>query len=334
MTQAMKWHKRYQRAYTEDTRHLDLETRGAFQDCLDYIYEHETPIPLDDKFMAHFMHVSERKWVTVRGKLVADGKLIKTQTGYINPRAEEELADRNQARSNKSAAAKKRESVRAVKVVPRATQARLNDGSASSQDRPEVGFSEKTNEINVAEAQTDHKRPVEIEKEKERNPLPPSQGDVRASTNWNMEALKAYQAWNETALRCGLPQAAKLTGDRTRRIVARLKDYGLDGWMKALGNVEKSSFLTGGTDAGFRADLDFICQAKSFGKLHDGGYGNGRHAKSATIDELRPAFEKFAKLFAETGQWAENPNLGTPPGTPGCRVPPDILSKFNLPIGA
>jgi hypothetical protein len=106
-----------------------------------------------------------------------------------------------------------------------------------------------------------------------------------------LEALEAFNAYNAVALRCGLPQAAKLTPNRERSIVARLKDYGLEGWHLALANIEKSKFLTGGTDRGFRADLDFVCQAKSFGKLHDGGYGNGRHSP------LAPA-PKPASVFA------------------------------------
>lgn len=90
-----------------------------------------------------------------------------------------------------------------------------------------------------------------------------------------LEALEAFNAYNAVALRLALPQAAKLTPNRERSIIARLRDYGLDGWHKAIGNIERSKFLTGRTEAGFRADLDFVCQAKSFGKLHDGGYCNG-----------------------------------------------------------
>lgn len=104
--------------------------------------------------------------------------------------------------------------------------------------------------------------------EEVKTPLPP-----RGPTPF--EALTAFEAYNATALRCALPQAAKLTPDRQRKIIARLKDYGLDGWYVAMANIEKSKFLTGGNDLGFRADLDFVVQAKSFGKLHDGGYGNG-----------------------------------------------------------
>lgn len=119
-----------------------------------------------------------------------------------------------------------------------------------------------------------HKEPPK-EPPKEIDPLPPKGGPTK------LEALRAFEAYNATALRCGLPQASQMTPGRQKKIIARLREYGLDGWTQALANIEKSSFLTGGTDAGFRADLDFMVQAKSFGKLHDGGYGNGRHAKQA-----------------------------------------------------
>lgn len=120
--------------------------------------------------------------------------------------------------------------------------------------------------------------PSEITKLKQEvnTPLPPSPPPENPLV---ADARSAFDAYNEVAARCGLPRAEKLTSDRQRKIIARLKDYGLDGWNRALGNIEKSAFLTGQTQLKFRADLDFVCQAKSFGKLHDGGYGNGRHAQ-------------------------------------------------------
>src|SRR4029078_11795460 len=68
-------------------------------------------------------------------------------------------------------------------------------------------------------------------------PLPPSGGEC--------EVLEAFNAYNETALRCGLPQARALTPDRRRRIGARLREYGPEGWCCALANLEQSRFLTG-----------------------------------------------------------------------------------------
>jgi len=112
-------------------------------------------------------------------------------------------------------------------------------------------------------------------------PLPPEGGKPTPT-----DALKAFDAYNAVALRCGLPQAAKLTKDRQRKIIARLKDYGLDGWSQALANLEKSAYCQGRNDRGWRADLEFMCQASSFSRLHDGGYGNGAHtpAKSQSSD--------------------------------------------------
>lgn len=97
------------------------------------------------------------------------------------------------------------------------------------------------------------------------------------------EVAEAFDAYNATAAECGLPQAAKLTADRRAKIKARLKDYGSDGWKKAMANIEKSGFLTGANDRKWKADLDFVLKPASFGKIHDGGFGNGRH-RSATAD--------------------------------------------------
>lgn len=94
------------------------------------------------------------------------------------------------------------------------------------------------------------------------------------------ECLAAFEAYNSVALRCGLPQASKLTPKRAKAIRARVKEFGAGSWERALANLEQSKFLCGETKENFRADLDFVCQAKSFARLHDGGYGNGRHVKS------------------------------------------------------
>ena len=113
------------------------------------------------------------------------------------------------------------------------------------------------------------------------------------------EVRAAFDAYNRVAAQCELPLAEKLTPDRQRKIQTRLRDYGLAGWHRALANIERSAFLTGGTEHGFRADLEFVCQAKSFGKLHDGSYGNGRHATPANFHRIAPNGVRFAKPAPE-----------------------------------
>lgn len=93
-----------------------------------------------------------------------------------------------------------------------------------------------------------------------------------------LDCIQAFEAFNALALRVRIPQASKLTPDRRRKIAARLKDYGPDGWDRALGHIERSAFLTGNNDRGWRLTLDFLLQPGNFSKVHDCGYGNGRHA--------------------------------------------------------
>jgi hypothetical protein len=110
----------------------------------------------------------------------------------------------------------------------------------------------------------------------------------------------AFEAWNQTAQRCGLASASKLTPDRVAKIRARLNAYGRDGWERALRNLERSAFLRGNNDRGWRADLEFVLQASSFAKLHDGAYGDDGatpHRKGSNgAGPTQSAAELHAKL--------------------------------------
>lgn len=112
------------------------------------------------------------------------------------------------------------------------------------------------------------------------------------------EALDAFQAYNVTAERCGLQKASKMTPDRQRKISARLKDYGADGWIRALANIEHSAFLTGANDRGWRADLDWLLSPAKFAKVHDGGYGNGRAVASPSEAARAADLERYRREAA------------------------------------
>jgi hypothetical protein len=113
-------------------------------------------------------------------------------------------------------------------------------------------------------------------------PLSPRKPKRTKSAVSSMDVLAAFELWNETALNCGLAQAHSLTPERKTKIGARLGEVGLEGWKRALANIERSSYLTGKNNDGWRADLKFFVRPDNFHKVHDGGYGNGRHAPSPT----------------------------------------------------
>jgi len=111
------------------------------------------------------------------------------------------------------------------------------------------------------------------------------------------EVSEAFEAYNRTAASCGLPSASKLTADRKTKIKARLKDYGVDGWKQALANIERSGFLTGQNDRGWKADIDYLVKPASFAKIHDGGFGNGRQRSPLQVAKAtgKSLFEMIGK---------------------------------------
>jgi hypothetical protein len=112
------------------------------------------------------------------------------------------------------------------------------------------------------------------------NPIPgSSEADASSEPTARDDEQLAFDAWNETAHRCGLPVAEKLTADRRSKLKARLADAnGLEGWIQALTRLAASAFCTG-RKTDFRADLDFVLQAKSFTRLVEGSYDDNRNQR-------------------------------------------------------
>ena len=97
----------------------------------------------------------------------------------------------------------------------------------------------------------------------------------------------AVQVWNEMASANGLAVVQKLSAPRKKLLAARLADCGgLAGWQAALARIAGNPFLRGDNDRGWRADFDFVCKAKSFTKIMEGGYdGKPTGSKRGTNTE-------------------------------------------------
>lgn len=112
-------------------------------------------------------------------------------------------------------------------------------------------------------------------------------------------ALEAFELYNAMAEKIGLPQARTLTPQRRKSLIARLREHGgIEAWKIALANVEKSAFLQGQNDRGWRADFDFLLQAARFTKVVEGTYGNGAHAKGGQSADAAPATETRRERIA------------------------------------
>jgi hypothetical protein len=95
-------------------------------------------------------------------------------------------------------------------------------------------------------------------------------GAAELRTRPDLEGIVA--AWNAMATRAGLAQVGKLTETRRKAIRARHAEYGADAFTEAIAAVERSAWLRGDGDAGWRATFDFLLQPSSFTKLIEGSY--------------------------------------------------------------
>lgn len=153
------------------------------------------------------------------------------------------------------------------------------------------------------------------------NPTPftPLKGGVSPSPAVSDDVKTALAEWNDLAKRLGLPEAKRLDKTRTAAIRAKLDEGGLTIWREALAAVEKSRFCRGDNDRGFRADLDFVCQPKSWRRLLEGFYAPKsavatRPSAAATGPPSEPEQRRRERHYRETGEWkdhwGENPLAG------------------------
>lgn len=81
-------------------------------------------------------------------------------------------------------------------------------------------------------------------------------------------------AWNAMACIHGLAQVRMLTPARATHLRARLVEGGISGVIEAITRIGSSDFCRGKNSRGWKADLDFVLQAKSFPRILEGAYDN------------------------------------------------------------
>jgi hypothetical protein len=101
---------------------------------------------------------------------------------------------------------------------------------------------------------------------------PSDEGVSAEPTAKPLTKQEVIDAWHERMVPLGFPRIAKMTGDRERKLRARLKDSTLEEWQRAMDALERSAFCKGENERGWRADFDFLLQPKSFTKLLEGAY--------------------------------------------------------------
>ncbi|WP_237221919.1 DNA replication protein [Sinorhizobium meliloti] len=83
-------------------------------------------------------------------------------------------------------------------------------------------------------------------------------------------------AFSEMARQSGLSVPRAVTASRRRSLLLRIEEHGLPAVLDAIERIGRSRFCRGENDRGWRADLDFLCQPKSFVSILEGKYDDRR----------------------------------------------------------
>lgn len=110
--------------------------------------------------------------------------------------------------------------------------------------------------------------------------------------------------WNDMAGDLNLSAVSRLTEPRKKSLRLRISEIGgIENWVSVLAKIRESPFLRGDNDRGWKADFDFLLQAKSFTKLMEGGYAGNRNNSKP---QPRSFVEEALNVGRESGSDALN----------------------------
>lgn len=266
---------------------LNFELKGFYMEFLARLYDRGKPFPDNDRDMADLLNISIRVWKRLKEALVAIGKIIVRNGALTNARFERERQKRADEIRKRAHAARARWQT-SKEVSPEKSES-LAETSAKLSPNSEV----KTNDINDLATEGDM-HPIIVTESVKKNKSP--NGDSSSAQlelvpndppklTASLAAKEAFRLYNEVAQRCDLRVARSLSDSRKRSLALRVKEAGgLDGFQVALAHLERSAFLQGQNDRGWKADIDWLCQPSSFMRLFEGGYGNGAHAGAKKLN--------------------------------------------------
>ena len=137
--------------------------------------------------------------------------------------------------------------------------------------------------------------------------------DCRTNTVRRTQAQLIIDTWNNMADEYGIAKISELN-DNTERgkwTKARIKQYKLEGVLKAIEKIRESDFLQGRTgDRPFLITYDWFIRPNNFIKVKDGNYDNNKNVKSLSDDgriHTGSAYmDAIANRYDDIDRWAAN----------------------------
>jgi uncharacterized protein YdaU (DUF1376 family) len=244
------WMPFYVGDYLSATGRLTTEQHGAYLLIL-LDYWKNGPPPNDDAVLAALARMSLAAWRKAKPALIGffdirEGLLIQKRVEKERDRTAEITEERSKA--GKIGAAKRWQDHKPKNGKRIANAIGLPLANGQQNDAPSQSHSS-----------------IEL--------IASSNEDVSAEpTDQPLTAQEVLDAWHERMVPQGFPAIRKMTNQRQRQLRARIRDSTIDEWQQGMAAMERSAFLRGENDRGWKADFDFLLQPKSFNKLLEGAY--------------------------------------------------------------
>lgn len=265
----LKWYKRDPDAALSGMMGLSLEERGAYNTVLDLIYTRDGNLPDDDRFVSGWLGVDVRVWRRIKNRLLDLDKLY-LEAGFLRNR---------------------RADVEVDAALSRVGSARdAGKASAISKQRKSKAKTPKNNDIASTDVETETQRPFQLTttttRDIEASPLANSRStdeqggvseDIPARPKiTSAEIDTAIEQWTVSASKRGWPVPRALTDARRKKLAARLRTHGADGWKLALTKAWQSPLLSSDPPPSW-FNFDWITKNdENLLKVLEGNYDRGR----------------------------------------------------------
>lgn len=120
---------------------------------------------------------------------------------------------------------------------------------------------------------------------------------VSNDTSLHSDEQRVVDAWNSLADDIGIKKVVKVNEgtNRKKMLSARIKQYGVDEVIRAIGNIRNSDFLQGGSRSGFVINFDWFLRPNNFPKVLEGNYDNKK--SKVSVQPKKYDTENFGLKF-------------------------------------
>ena len=244
--------------YKSHTHHLSMFEDLAFRRLLDHYYLHEAPIKQRDIARQIGMRDNEQEVLAVLNEF-----FISTEDGFINPRADTEIAKyRKFSEDGKKGAAMRwhKNTNGEANSPPNATPMATNNHKPITNNQIKPSICPPNGELEPAPIkklpECNHKAVIELYHE-------------------NLPTMRRVEVWNETRAGYLRQRWREVAAELAQEKVIEAGDV-LNWWAEFFQSVGKSRFLTGRVNSkdgrAFVADLEWILKPSNFAKIVEGKY--------------------------------------------------------------